>query len=159
MVFETLITFLTIENNNLNIHRDTWIKSDRDSIHNSCDVYVWSPWSRRWDMWVPGQWSLVYDHNTDDMIWLCEFLWTFCISDNWESQFMTIKSDTGNCSSLYCIIYYIILYNSDLWTKYFLSCGSSSPSVGFEAAARSILWDFIGVCPRIAPSVVIAGYT
>ena len=38
MIFETLITFLTIENNNLNIHSDPWIKSDRDNIRNSCDV-------------------------------------------------------------------------------------------------------------------------
>ena len=39
MTFETLITFLTIENNNLNIHSDPWIKSDRGSIRNSCDVF------------------------------------------------------------------------------------------------------------------------
>ena len=32
-------TFLTIENNTLNIHSDPWIKSDRDSIRNSCDVF------------------------------------------------------------------------------------------------------------------------
>ena len=38
LTFETLITFLTIENNNLNIHSDPWIKSDRDSIRNACDV-------------------------------------------------------------------------------------------------------------------------
>ena len=37
--FETLITFLTIENNNLNIYSYPWIKSDRDSIRNSCDVF------------------------------------------------------------------------------------------------------------------------
>ena len=35
---ETLITFLAIENNNLIIHSDPWIKSERDSIRNSCDV-------------------------------------------------------------------------------------------------------------------------
>ena len=40
MTFETLITFLTIENNNLKIHGDPRIKSDRDSIRNSCDVSV-----------------------------------------------------------------------------------------------------------------------
>ena len=40
MTFETLITFLTIENNNRNIHSDPWIKSDRDSIRNFCDVFV-----------------------------------------------------------------------------------------------------------------------
>ena len=40
MTFETLVTFLTIENNNLNIHSDPWIKSDRDSIRNSCDVLI-----------------------------------------------------------------------------------------------------------------------
>ena len=39
MAFETLITFLTIENNNLNIQSYPWIKSDRDSIRNSCDVF------------------------------------------------------------------------------------------------------------------------
>ena len=39
VTFETLKTFLTIENNNLNIHTDPWIKSDRDSIRNSCDVF------------------------------------------------------------------------------------------------------------------------
>ena len=39
MTFETLIIFLTIENNTLNIHRDPWIKSDRDSIRNSRDVF------------------------------------------------------------------------------------------------------------------------
>ena len=38
VTFETLITFLTIENNNLNIHSDPSIKSDRDSIHNS---FLW----------------------------------------------------------------------------------------------------------------------
>ena len=38
MTFETLITFLRIENNILNTHSDPWIKSDRDSIRNSCDV-------------------------------------------------------------------------------------------------------------------------
>ena len=38
-------TFLTIENNNLNIHSDPWIKSDRDSIRNSCDVFV--------TVWIP----------------------------------------------------------------------------------------------------------
>ena len=42
MTFETLITFLTIENNNLNIHSYPWIKSDRDSIRNSCDVLTCS---------------------------------------------------------------------------------------------------------------------
>ena len=42
MTFETLITFLTIENNNLNIHSYPWIKSDRDSIRNSCDVFTFS---------------------------------------------------------------------------------------------------------------------
>ena len=36
---ETLITFLAIENNNLIIHSDPWIKNERDSIRNSCDVY------------------------------------------------------------------------------------------------------------------------
>ena len=35
---KTMITFLTIGNNNLNIHRDPWIKSDEDSIRNYCDV-------------------------------------------------------------------------------------------------------------------------
>ena len=40
VTFETLITFLTIENNNLNIQSYPWIKSDRDSIRNSCDVSV-----------------------------------------------------------------------------------------------------------------------
>ena len=39
MTFETLIKFLTIEKNNLNIHSDPWIKSDRDSIRNSCNVF------------------------------------------------------------------------------------------------------------------------
>ena len=39
LTFETLITFLTIENNNLNIRSDPWLKSDRDSIRNSCDVF------------------------------------------------------------------------------------------------------------------------
>ena len=39
VTFETLITFLTIENNNLNIHSYPWIKSDRDGIRNSCDVF------------------------------------------------------------------------------------------------------------------------
>ena len=38
VTFETLIAFRTIENNNLNIHSDPWIKTDRDSIRNSCDV-------------------------------------------------------------------------------------------------------------------------
>ena len=37
-ICETLITFLAIENNNLIIHSDPWIKSERDSIRNSCDV-------------------------------------------------------------------------------------------------------------------------
>ena len=41
MAFVTLITFLIIENNNRNIHKDPWIKSDRDSIRNSCDVFYW----------------------------------------------------------------------------------------------------------------------
>ena len=40
VTFETLITFLTIKNNNLNIHSDPWIESDRDSICNSCDVFL-----------------------------------------------------------------------------------------------------------------------
>jgi len=40
VTFDTLITFLTIENNNLNIHSNPWIKSDRDSIRNSCDVFI-----------------------------------------------------------------------------------------------------------------------
>ena len=39
LTFETLITFLTIENNNLNIQSYPWIKSDRDGIRNSCDVF------------------------------------------------------------------------------------------------------------------------
>ena len=39
VAFVTLVTFLTIEKNNLNIHSDPWIKSDRDSIRNSCDVF------------------------------------------------------------------------------------------------------------------------
>ena len=39
-ICETLITFLAIENNNLIIHSDPWIKSERDSIRNSCDVFV-----------------------------------------------------------------------------------------------------------------------
>ena len=38
-ICETLITFLAIENNNLIIHNDPWIKSERDSIRNSCDVF------------------------------------------------------------------------------------------------------------------------
>ena len=38
-ICETLITFLAIENNNLIIHSDPWIKSERDSIRNSCDVF------------------------------------------------------------------------------------------------------------------------
>ena len=42
VTFETLITFMTIENNNLNIHSVPWIKSDRDSIRNSCDVFLLS---------------------------------------------------------------------------------------------------------------------
>ena len=42
VTFETLITFMTIENNNLNIHSVPWIKSDRDSIRNSCDVFLYS---------------------------------------------------------------------------------------------------------------------
>ena len=33
-----MITCLAIENNNLNIYSDPWIKSDRESIRNSCDV-------------------------------------------------------------------------------------------------------------------------
>ena len=41
VTFETLITFLTIENNNLNIQSYPWIKSDRDSIRNSCNVLRW----------------------------------------------------------------------------------------------------------------------
>ena len=36
---ETLVTFLTIENSNIFIHCEHSIKSDRDSIRNSCDVY------------------------------------------------------------------------------------------------------------------------
>ena len=40
VTFETLITFLTIEYSKLNIHSDPWIKSDRDSIRNSCDVLI-----------------------------------------------------------------------------------------------------------------------
>ena len=40
VTFETLIAFLTIENNNLNIHSDPCIKSERDSIRNSCDVLI-----------------------------------------------------------------------------------------------------------------------
>ena len=40
VTFETLIILLTIENNTFNIHSDPWIKSDRDSIRNSCDVCV-----------------------------------------------------------------------------------------------------------------------
>ena len=40
MAFESLITFLKIENKNLNLHSDPWIKSDRDSIRNSCDVFL-----------------------------------------------------------------------------------------------------------------------
>ena len=43
VTFETLITFMTIENNNLNIHSVPWIKSDRDSIRNSCDVLFEQP--------------------------------------------------------------------------------------------------------------------
>ena len=39
VAFETLITFLTIKNNNLIIHRYPCIKSDGDSVCNSCDVY------------------------------------------------------------------------------------------------------------------------
>ena len=39
---KTLITFLTIENRNLNIQSYPWIKSDRDSIRNSCDVFFFS---------------------------------------------------------------------------------------------------------------------
>ena len=39
VTFETLITFLTIENSNLNIYSYPWIRSDRDSIRNSCDVF------------------------------------------------------------------------------------------------------------------------
>ena len=35
-----MITFLTSENNNINIHSDPWKKSDRDSIRNSCDVLL-----------------------------------------------------------------------------------------------------------------------
>ena len=42
-ICETLITFLAIENNNLIIHNDPWIKSERDSIRNSCDVYSINP--------------------------------------------------------------------------------------------------------------------
>ena len=34
-----MITFLTIENNNINIHSDPSIKSHRDSIHTSCDGF------------------------------------------------------------------------------------------------------------------------
>ena len=46
-ICETLITFLAIENNNLIIHSDPWIKSERDSIRNSCDVLTSrrSPWN------------------------------------------------------------------------------------------------------------------
>ena len=40
VTFETLITFLAIESNNLNIHSYPWMKSDRDSIRNSCDVFL-----------------------------------------------------------------------------------------------------------------------
>ena len=31
---------MAIENNNLTIHSDPWIKSERDSIRNSCDVFL-----------------------------------------------------------------------------------------------------------------------
>ena len=40
-ICETLITFLAIENNNIIIHSDLWMKSERDSIRNSCDV-LWT---------------------------------------------------------------------------------------------------------------------
>ena len=48
MTFDKLITFLTIENNSLNIHSDSWIKSDRDRIRNSCNVLEASS-SLTWD--------------------------------------------------------------------------------------------------------------
>ena len=44
MACEALITFLAIENNNLIIHSDPWIKSERDSIRNSCDVLMFRFW-------------------------------------------------------------------------------------------------------------------
>ena len=51
VTFETLITFLTIENNNINIHSDPWIKSDRDSIRNSCDVLFLVSWEWKGGLW------------------------------------------------------------------------------------------------------------
>ena len=44
VVCETLIIFLAIENNNLIIHSDPWIKSERDSIRNSWDVFFIIKW-------------------------------------------------------------------------------------------------------------------
>ena len=42
MTLETLIAFLTIENNNMDNYIDLWIESDGDSIRNSCDVFMWT---------------------------------------------------------------------------------------------------------------------
>ena len=44
LTLETLITLLTIENNNINNYFDLWIKSDRDSIRNSCDFFTYMWW-------------------------------------------------------------------------------------------------------------------
>ena len=40
VAFETLVTFLTIMNNNFNIQRYPWIKSDGDIIFNSCSLLL-----------------------------------------------------------------------------------------------------------------------
>ena len=69
--FETPITFLTFENNNLNIHSDTWIKSDRDSIRNSCDVLVQ-------DWFCNHNRFLLFSKHKINGIYMSSFTQSFC---------------------------------------------------------------------------------
>ena len=85
MTFETLITFLTIENNNLNIHSYPWIKSDRDSIRNSCDVF----YIQRHPTLQYAHCALVEFRDEKDLLVLV--LW-FCVLSRWNTKFNSIQT-------------------------------------------------------------------
>ena len=79
MACDTLITFLAIENTNLLIHSDPWIKSERDSIHNSCDVF---------DKFLfgtekyPTKLSMCFCNLSEKLPWMS--LWNFKINLFWD---------------------------------------------------------------------------
>ena len=84
-LWDTDITFLTIENNNLKIQRYPWIKSVRDSIRNSCDVFhpgrVLQGWLHSQHHHLHLSWHLHHHHHQLSLNHLLQWwVWFFMLS-------------------------------------------------------------------------------